>query len=156
MNKKNQSNSSSSGKVPKIYNQKKYFVPDSEDAENDIEIVQKQKKNIKKAKNKKFNLPNNGIVTTTQIPNECKKLQIKEEEKEVIEFVLGDFDNFHKMTEIKTFKNMTSLTLVYESIKKISDIIENLPNPAVLKHLCLNENQIKDLNGVEKLINLEQ
>ena len=157
MNKRNQSNSSSSGKPPKVYNQKKYFVPDSEDVEmNDIEIVQKQKKNLKKSKNKKINSPNNGIVTTTQIPNECKKLQIKEEEKEDIEFVLGDFDNFHKVTEIKTFKNMTSLTLVYESIKNISDIIDNLPNPAALKYLCLNENQIKDLNGVEKLINLEQ
>ena len=153
MNKKNQPNVNSSNNNQKSINQRKEFVPDSEDAEiNYIEIVQKQKKiqNQKKSKNKK------GIVTTTQIPNECKKLQIKEEDKEVIEFVLGDFDNFHKITEIATFKNMTSLTLVYESIKSISDIVENLPNPAAIKYLNLNENQLTNLNGVEKLINLEE
>ena len=156
MSKRNQSNSSSSGNNPKYYNQRRYFVPDSEDGElNDIEIVQRQKRNLKKSKNKKNNV-NNGIVTTTQIPNNNKKLQIKEEEKEVIEFVLGDFDNFHQVSELKTFKNMTSLTLVYESIKNISEIIENLPNPEILKHLCLNENEITNLNGVEKLINLEE
>ena len=99
---------------------------------------------------------NNGIVTTTQIPNECKKLQIKEEEKESIEFVLGDFDNYHKVTELATFKNMTSLALVYESIKSISSIVENLPNPAQLKYLCLNENHLTNLDGVEKLTNLEE
>ena len=156
MSKRNQSNSSSSGNNPKYYNQRRYFVPDSEDGElNDIEIVQRQKRNLKKSKNKKNNV-NNGIVTTTQIPNNNKKLQIKEEEKEVIEFVLGDFDNFHQVSELKTFKNMTSLTLVYESIKNISEIIENLPNPEILKHLCLNENEITNLNGVEKLTNLEE
>ena len=83
-------------------------------------------------------------------------MKIREEDKEEIEFVLGDFDNFHKITELKTFKNMTSLTLIYESIKSISDIIDNLPNPEVLKFLCLNENEITNLNGVEKLINLEE
>ena len=133
------------------------FIPDSEDMEtNDIEIVQRQKKNQKKSKSKKIHTSNNGIVTTTQIPNECKKLQIKEEEKEAIEFVLGDFENFHKVTELATFKNMTSLALVYESIKSITSIVENLPNPAVLKYLCLNENHLTNLDGVEKLTNLEE
>ena len=153
MYKKNQPNVNSSNNNQKSINQRKEFVPDSEDADiNYIEIVQKQKKNQnqKKSKNKK------GIVTTTQIPNECKKLQIKEEDKEVIEFVLGDFDNFHKITELATFKNMTSLALVYESIKSISDIVDNLPNPAAIKYLNLNENQLTNLNGVEKLINLEE
>jgi len=153
MYKKNQPNVNSSNNNQKSSNQRKEFVPDSEDAEiNYIEIVQKQKKNQsqKKSKNKK------GIVTTTQIPNECKKLQIKEEDKEVIEFVLGDFDNYHKITELATFKNMTSLTLVYESIKSISDIVDNLPNPAAIKYLNLNENHLTNLNGVEKLINLEE
>ena len=153
MNKKNQPNVNSSNNNQKSINQRKEFVPDSEDAEiNLIEIVQKQKKNQsqKKSKNKK------GIVTTTQIPNECKKLQIKEEDKEVVEFVLGDFDNFHKITELASFKNMTSLTLVYESIKSISDIVDNLPNPAAIKYLNLNENHLTNLDGVEKMINLEE
>ena len=121
MNRKNNSNSSSTGANQKYYNQKRNYIPDSEDGElNDIEIVQRQKRNLKKSKNKKY-ANNNGIVTTTQIPNECKKLKIREEDKEEIEFVLGDFDNFHKITELKTFKNMTSLTLIYESIKSRSE-----------------------------------
>ena len=157
MNKKIQSNSIPTNFIQKSNSPKREFIPDSEDAYiNEIEIVQKQKKqNQKKSKNKKFH-SNNGIVTTTQIPNDRKKLQIKEEDKEFIEFVLGDFDNFHKVTELSTFKNMTSLTLIYESIKSISNIVENLPNPAILKYLCLNENHITNLNGVEKLINLEE
>ena len=153
MNKKNQINVNNSNNNPKNANQRKEFIPDSEDAEiTDIEIVQKQKKiqNQKKIKNKR------GIVTTTHIPNDSKKLKIKEEDKEVIEFVLGDFFNYHKVTELNTFKNMTSLTLVYESIKNISDIVDNLPNPASLKYLCLNENLLTNLYGVEKLVNIEE
>ena len=154
MSKKIQSNSTSVTNNQRNFRE---YVPDSEDIEtNDIEIVQRQKRNLKKSKPKKMHSSNNGIVTTTQIPNECKKLQIKEEEKEAIEFVLGDFDNYHKVTELTTFKNMTSLTLVYESIKTITSIVENLPNPAVLKYLCLNENHLKNLDGVEKLTNLEE
>ena len=154
MSKKNQSNSISVNNVK--YNNPRMFVPDSEDGEtNDIEIVQRQKKAIKKSKNKKIP-SNNGIITTTQIPSESKKLQIKPEEKEAIEFVLGDFDNYHQMNELKSFINMTSLSLVYESIKSISDIVDNLPNPAMMKYLCLNENKLINLNGVEKLINLEE
>jgi hypothetical protein len=153
MNKKNINSTYSTNNQKNIRD----FIPDSEDMEtNDIEIVQRQKKNQKKSKSKKMHSSNNGIVTTTQIPNECKKLQIKEEEKESIEFVLGDFDNYHKVTELATFKNMTSLALVYESIKSISSIVENLPNPAQLKYLCLNENHLTNLDGVEKLTNLEE
>ena len=155
MSKKNQSNSALASNNIK-YNNPRMFVPDSEDGEtNDIEIVQRQKKALKKSKNKKIPA-NNGIITTTQIPSESKKLQIKPEEKEVIEFVLGDFDNYHQMNELKSFINMTSLSLVYESIKSISEIVDNLPNPAVMKYLCLNENKLINLNGVEKLINLEE
>ena len=156
MSKKTQSNPTSASNNAKYNNPPKVFVPDSEDGEaNDIEIVQRQKKALKKLKNKKIPT-NNGIVTTTQIPNNSKKLQIKPEEKEAVEFVLGDFDNFHKISELKNFKNMTSLSLVFESIKSISDIVENLPNPEGMKYLCLNENKLINLNGVEKLTNLEE
>ena len=154
MNKKNQQNINLALINQKSFSPKREYIPDSEDAEmNEIEIVQRQKKqNQKKSKNKK----NNGIVTTTHIPNDRKKLQIKEENKEFIEFVLGDFDNFHKITELATFKNMNSLTLIYESIKSVNDIVENLPNPDALKYLCLNENLLTNLSGVEKLTNLEE
>ena len=80
MSKKTQSNPTSASNNAKYNNPPKVFVPDSEDGEaNDIEIVQRQKKALKKLKNKKIPT-NNGIVTTTQIPNNSKKLQIKPEE----------------------------------------------------------------------------
>ena len=124
------------------------LTPESERSPSTCRGIETQ--NQKKIKNKR------GIVTTTQIPSGGKKLKIKEEDKEVIEFVLGDFVNYHKITELNTFKKMTSLTLVYESIKNISDIVDNLPNPSALKYLCLNENHLTNLHGVEKLINLEE
>ena len=37
---------------------------------------------------------------------------MKLEEKNEIEFVLGDFNDFHSIDEIQTFQNMTSLTLI--------------------------------------------
>lgn len=78
------------------------------------------------------------------------------EEKEEIEFVLGDFKDFHKIEEFQTFKNMRSLTLINESIKDISLIIQNLPNPSSLYYLCLNQNEISNLDNIDKLINLEE
>ena len=76
----------------------KEYIPDSEDAEiNEIEIVQKPKKIQKKTKSKKNHSSNTGIVTTTQIPQDAKQLQIRPEEQEFVEFVLGDFDNFYKV-----------------------------------------------------------
>ena len=85
-----------------------------------------------------------------------KKLRQKLEEKEEIEFVLGDFKDFHKIEELQTFKNMTSLTLINESIKDISLIISNLPNPGNLYYLCLNQNEINSIDNIDKLFNLEE
>ena len=91
-----------------------------------------------------------------RFPNLKKKLREKLEEKEEIEFVLGDFKDFHKIEELQTFKNMTSLTLINESIKDISLIISNLPNPQYLYHLCLNQNEITNLDNIDKLENLQK
>ena len=107
----------------------KEYIPDSEDAEiNDIEIIQKPKKVQKKSKTKKNHSSNNGIVTTTQIPSDVKQLQLKPEEQNAVEFVLGDFDNFHEFEELNYYKNMTQLTLINESIEEIKSIVNNLPN----------------------------
>ena len=122
----------------------KEYVPDSEDAGiSDIEIVQKPKKAQKKLKQKKSHSSNNGIVTTTQIPSGVKQLQLKPEEQEAVEFVLGDFDNFHEYAELNNYKNMSQLTLINESIEDIKSIVNNLPNKENLKFLCLNENKIR-------------
>ena len=135
----------------------KEYIPDSEDAEiNDIEIIQKPKKIQKKTKTKKAHSSNNGIVTTTQIPQDVKQFQTKPEEQEVVEFVLGDFDNFHKIEEFNNYKNMISLTLINESITDIISIVNNLPNKENLKYLCLNENKIRNLYGINKLTGLEE
>ena len=91
-----------------------------------------------------------------RIPIFQKKLAEKLEEKEEIEFVLGDFKDFHKIEELKTFKNMTSLTLINESIKDISLLISNLPNPQNLYYLCLNQNEIINIDDIGKLQNLQE
>ena len=154
MSKKSPSNSNNTNNYLKSA---KEFIPDSEDADiTAIEIVQKSKKPQKKAKTKKNHSINSGIVTTTQIPQDVKQLQMRPEEQNVVEFVLGDFDNFHNFEEFNNYKNMTSLTLINESIKDITSIVDNLPNKENLKYLCLNENKIKNLNGIEKLIGLEE
>ena len=138
-----------------IKNSKEY-IPDSEDAEvNEIEIIQKPKKSQKKTKTKKNHSSNSGIVTTTQIPQNVKQLQMKPEEQEEVEFVLGDFVNFNKVEDLNVFKNMTSLTLINESIKDTESIVNNIPNKSNMKYLCLNENKITDLKGIEQLTELE-
>jgi Leucine-rich repeat (LRR) protein len=135
----------------------KEYVPDSEDAGiSDIEIVQKPKKPQKKLKPKKTHSSNNGIVTTTQIPSGVKQLQLKPEEQEAVEFVLGDFDNFHEYAELNNYKNMSQLTLINESIEDIKSIVNNLPNKENLKFLCLNENKIRSLYGIQQLTGLEE
>ena len=131
MSKKSPSNSNNTNNYLKSA---KEFIPDSEDADiTAIEIVQKSKKPQKKAKTKKNHSINSGIVTTTQIPQDVKQLQMRPEEQNVVEFVLGDFDNFHNFEEFNNYKNMTSLTLINESIKDITSIVDNLPNKIKFK-----------------------
>ena len=130
--------------------------PDSENYE-ESEKSQKKKSKIKKkkskSKKKKKNQSCKGITNIPNLPN--LNLDIKLEEKNEIEFVLGEFNDFHSINEIQTFKNMTSLTLINESIKDISLITQNMPNPSIMKFLCLNQNEIDNLNGIEKLENIE-
>ena len=123
------------------------------DSEN-LEIAEKtsrkkskSKTKKSKSKKKKRNRSSKGIIRIPNLPN-LKELEMKLEEKEEIEFVLGDFNDFHSIEEIQTFKNMTSLTLINESIKEISSITDNLPNPSIIKFLCLNQNEIGLAPGV--------
>ena len=80
----------------------------------------------------------------------------KEEEKEFIEFVLGDFHDFHKIDELQYFKRMTSLSIVNDLIEDMGTIIENIPNKDAMIYLCLNENYIKTIKNIEYLPNLKQ
>ena len=50
---------------------------------------------------------------------------------------------------------MTSLALINESIKDIESIVKNIENKSNMKYLCLNENKITNLKGIEQLIELE-
>ena len=141
-------NTTISGTVNSIPSQ----MDDNED-DDEIEIIQQQpiiKKNIsKKQKIKK----KPGIITTTSIP--AYKI-LKDEEKEFVEFVLGDFHDFHKLSDLSIFTKMTSLTLLNESITNIENIIQNIPNKEAMIYLCLNENQITNMKNIELLINLEE
>ena len=112
----------------------------------------KSKKSKKYKKHKKYR----SCKIIPRFPNFKKKLRETLEEKEEIEFVLGDFKDFHKMEELNTFKNMTSLTLINESIKDISIIISHLPNPLSIIYLCLNQNLINSLDNIYKLQNLQE
>ena len=80
----------------------------------------------------------------------------KEEDKEFIEFVLGDFHDFHKIDELQYFKRMTSLSIVNDLIEDMGKIIENIPNKDAMIYLCLNENYIKTIKNIEYLPNLKQ
>ena len=137
--------------VSGIINSKATEMDDNEDSET-IEIIQQPivKKNSKKQKTKK----KTGIITTTSIPVYKKKL--KDEEKEFVEFVLGDFHELHKISDLSIFVKMTSLTLLNESITNIESILNNIPNKEAMKYLCLNENQITNMKGIELLPNLEE
>ena len=131
--------------------------PDSENLEETEKTISKKsniKKKKSKSKKKKRTKSSKGIVKIPNLPN-LKELEMKLEEKNEIEFVLGDFNDFHSIEEMQTFQNMTSLTLVNESIKDLSLLIENIPNPLAMKFLCLNQNEIDNLNGIDKLENIE-
>ena len=131
--------------------------PDSENLEITEKTSRKKSKSKKKkskSKKKKRNKSSKGIIKIPNFQN-LKELEMKLEEKNEIEFVLGDFNDFHSIEEIQAFKNMTSLTLINESIREISSITDNMPNPSIMKFLCLNQNEIDDLKGIEKLENIE-
>ncbi len=80
----------------------------------------------------------------------------KDEEKEFVEFVLGDFYDFHKVTDLQKFTKMTSLSIVNDMINDMGTIIENIPNKDAMIYLCLNENYIKTIKFIELLPNLKK
>ncbi len=80
----------------------------------------------------------------------------KDEEKEFVEFVLGDFYDFHKVTDLQKFTKMTSLSIVNDMINDMGTIIENIPNKDAMIYLCLNENYIKTIKFMELLPNLKK
>ena len=118
-------------------------------------VIKKTKKNKKKKKKKKKNKTKKktGIKNTSSIPS--YKI-LKDEEKEFVEFVLGDFHELHKLSDLNIFAKMTSLTLLNESISNIENLIFNIPNKQAMKFLCLNENQITNMRNIELLTNLEE
>jgi len=80
----------------------------------------------------------------------------KDEEKEFVEFVLGDFYDFYKITDLQKFTKMTSLSIVNDMINDMGPIIENIPNKNSIIYLCLNENYIKKIKFIELLPNLKK
>ena len=80
----------------------------------------------------------------------------KDEDKEFVELVLGDFCDFYKITDLQTFTKMTSLSIVNDMIKDMGPIIENIPNKDAMIYLCLNENFIKKIKFIELLPNLKK
>ena len=126
-------------------------LEENEKTKTKSKIKKKKSKSKSKTKTKKRYQSSKGIMRMPIL----SKLEIKEKDKKEIEFVLGDFNDFHSLDEIKTFENMISLTLVNESIKSISSIVDNLPNPSIIKFLNLNQNEIENLDDIDKLINLE-
>ena len=116
-----------------------------------------KKKSVKnKSKSNKRKRYQSCKITPRIIPDFRRKLIQKLEEKKEIEFVLGDFNDFHKIEELQTFNKMTSLTLINESIKDLSLIILNILNPLNIVYLCLNQNEIINIDCIDKLENLEE
>ena len=92
----------------------------------------------------------------SKFPKLNSLIEIPIEKKENFEFVLADFHDFHKYEEIKTFSNITNLSLICENVNDISLIINNIPNPLNMKFLNLNQNSISNMNDLNKLENLEE
>ena len=80
----------------------------------------------------------------------------REENKELIVFVLGDFHDFHRIDDLQYFTKMTSLSITNDMIEDMGPIIENIPNKDILIYLCLNENYIKKIKCIEYLSNLKK
>ena len=92
----------------------------------------------------------------SKFPRLNSLIEIPNEKKEIFEFVLADFHDFHKYEEIKTFSNITNLSLICENVTDISLIINNISNPLNMKFLNLNQNSISNMNDLNKLENLEE
>ena len=80
----------------------------------------------------------------------------KDEEKEFVEIILGDFYDFHLINDIPNFSKMTSLSIVNDMVEDMGIIIENIPNKDAMIYLCLNENYIKEIQNIQYLKNLKQ
>ena len=80
----------------------------------------------------------------------------KDEEKEFVEIILGDFYDFHLINDIPNFSKMTSLSIVNDMVEDMGIIIENIPNKDAMIYLCLNENYIKEIKNIQYLKNLKQ
>ena len=122
---------------------------DSEEEEKEkitIENPKKTSKNKNKKKQKKKTTNKKKLVNIKIL---------KDEEKEFVEFVLGDFHDFHKVEDLKIFSKMTSLSLINESINDMSIIINNIPNKNAMIYLCMNENNIKEIKNIHLLPNLK-
>ena len=76
----------------------------------------------------------------SKFPKLNSLIEIPIEKKENFEFVLADFHDFHKYEEIKSFSNITNLSLICENVNDISLIINNISNPLNMKFLNLNQN----------------
>ena len=120
----------------------------SEEEEKETIIIENPKKTSKN-KNKK----NKKKKSTKKKLVNIKIL--KDEEKEFVEFVLGDFHDFRKVEDLKIFSKMTSLSLINESINDMSIIIDNIPNKNAMIYLCMNENNIKEIKNIHLLPNLQ-
>ena len=92
----------------------------------------------------------------SKFPKLNSLIEIPIEKKENFEFVLADFHDFQKYEEIKTFSNVTNLSLICENVNDISLIINNISNPLNMKFLNLNQNSISNMNDLNKLENLEE
>lgn len=123
---------------------------DDENEEDDIEIIKQQKKHTKSSKTKRTSKSSTKEITTASFP-EYK--EVKPEDMEFIEFVLGDF---HNMNELNQFKKMTSLSLINQNISSLNEVIKNIPVKENMVLLCLNQNLIGTMKGVNQLPNLEK
>ena len=79
-----------------------------------------------------------------------------DEEKTFIEFVLGDFHDFNKIKDVPSYKKMTCFSVINEFLETPFDIIEKIPFKENLVYLCLNQNLLSNLNGIDLCVNLEE
>ena len=135
----------------------KNFINVDDDENNDetsIEVTKRSKKTTKSSKSiksaKTKNSRHSKETTVTSTPDYKEQ---KDEDITYVESVLGDF---HNLSDLNKFKNMTHLSLISQNINNIELIIQNIPVKENIVFLCLNENEISNLNSLELLINLKE